>query len=147
LVLFYVAVQSGFKFDEHSRSSESCRLPSSVAVPAIVIPCCRYRSGALNIRDAYTANERCPITDRSFLASLLFYVQHQFEDVYWALHDGWDSVRVALEGSSYLKLPKVLQWFTGNIGLHQIHQVRPNIPNYNLQQCYDEISGFQSVNR
>jgi omega-6 fatty acid desaturase (delta-12 desaturase) len=61
---------------------------------------------------------------------LLFYVQHQFEDVYWARHDGWDSVRVALEGSSYLKLPKVLQWFTGNIGLHQIHQVRPNIANY-----------------
>jgi acyl-lipid omega-6 desaturase (Delta-12 desaturase) len=76
---------------------------------------------------------------------LLFYVQHQFEDVYWARHDGWDSVRVALEGSSYLKLPKVLQWFTGNIGLHHIHHVRPNIPNYNLQQCYDEISGFQSV--
>jgi omega-6 fatty acid desaturase (delta-12 desaturase) len=76
---------------------------------------------------------------------LLFYVQHQFEDVYWARHDGWDPVRVALQGSSYLKLPKVLQWFTGNIGLHHIHHVRPNIPNYNLQQCYDAIPAFQSV--
>jgi acyl-lipid omega-6 desaturase (Delta-12 desaturase) len=54
-------------------------------------------------------------------------------------------LRVALEGSSYLKLPKVLQWFTGNIGLHHIHHVRPNIPNYNLQQCYDAIPAFQAA--
>ena len=74
---------------------------------------------------------------------LLFYVQHQFEDVYWARHDSWDPMRVALEGSSYLKLPKILQWFTGNIGLHHIHHVRPNIPNYNLQQCYDEVPAFR----
>jgi omega-6 fatty acid desaturase (delta-12 desaturase) len=52
---------------------------------------------------------------------------------------------VALEGSSYFKLPKVLQWFSGNIGLHHIHHVRPNIPNYNLQQCYDDIPAFQAV--
>jgi acyl-lipid omega-6 desaturase (Delta-12 desaturase) len=76
---------------------------------------------------------------------LLFYVQHQFEDVYWARHDIWDPMRVALEGSSYLKLPKVLQWFTGNIGLHHIHHVRPNIPNYNLQQCYENVTAFQAV--
>jgi acyl-lipid omega-6 desaturase (Delta-12 desaturase) len=76
---------------------------------------------------------------------LLFYVQHQFEDVYWARHDIWDPMQVALEGSSYLKLPKVLQWFTGNIGLHHIHHVRPNIPNYNLQQCYEDVTAFQAV--
>jgi omega-6 fatty acid desaturase (delta-12 desaturase) len=45
-----------------------------------------------------------------------------------------------------LKLPKILQWFTGNIGLHHIHHVRPSIPNYNLQQCYDDIPAFQAVN-
>ena len=54
-------------------------------------------------------------------------------------------MRVALEGSSYFKLPKILQWFTGNIGLHHIHHVRPSIPNYNLQQCHDEIPAFQTV--
>jgi omega-6 fatty acid desaturase (delta-12 desaturase) len=54
-------------------------------------------------------------------------------------------MKVALEGSSYFKLPKILQWFTGNIGLHHIHHVRPNIPNYNLQQCHDEIPAFQAV--
>ena len=76
---------------------------------------------------------------------LLFYVQHQFENVYWARHDSWDPMRVALEGSSYLKLPKVLQWVTGNINLHHIHHVRPNIPNYNLQRCYAEIPAFHQV--
>jgi omega-6 fatty acid desaturase (delta-12 desaturase) len=76
---------------------------------------------------------------------LLFYIQHQFENAYWARHKVWDPVRVALEGSSYLKLPKVVQWFTGNINLHHIHHVRPNIPNYNLQQCHDDVPAFQAV--
>jgi len=75
----------------------------------------------------------------------LFYLQHQFENVYWARHASWDPLRVALEGSSYLKLPKVLQWFTGNIGLHHIHHARPTIPNYYLQQCCDETPLFQTV--
>jgi omega-6 fatty acid desaturase (delta-12 desaturase) len=75
----------------------------------------------------------------------LFYVQHQFENVYWARHNVWDPLRVALEGSSYLKLPKTLQWFSGNISLHHIHHVRPNIPNYNLQQCYDDVPAFQAI--
>jgi len=48
-------------------------------------------------------------------------------------------------GSSYFKLPKVLQWFTGNIGLHHIHHVRPTIPNYNLQRCYNEVPALQAV--
>jgi omega-6 fatty acid desaturase (delta-12 desaturase) len=75
----------------------------------------------------------------------LFYIQHQFEDVYWIRHESWDPLRVALEGSSYFKLPRILQWLTGNIGFHHIHHVRPNIPNYNLQQCHDEIPVFQKV--
>ncbi|HTN72484.1 MAG TPA: fatty acid desaturase [Methylomirabilota bacterium] len=75
----------------------------------------------------------------------LFYIQHQFENAYWVRHESWDPLKVALEGSSYFKLPKILQWFTGNIGLHHIHHVRPSIPNYNLQQCHDEIPPFQVV--
>jgi omega-6 fatty acid desaturase (delta-12 desaturase) len=75
----------------------------------------------------------------------LFYVQHQFEGVYWARHENWDSMRVALEGSSYYRLPGVLQWFTGNIGLHHVHHVRPRIPNYHLQQCCDGIPALQAV--
>jgi omega-6 fatty acid desaturase (delta-12 desaturase) len=75
----------------------------------------------------------------------LFYIQHQFEGVYWARQDEWDMIRSALEGSSYYKLPKVLQWCTGNIGLHHIHHLRPRVPNYRLQQCYDDIPALQAV--
>ncbi len=75
----------------------------------------------------------------------LFYVQHQYEGVYWARHDEWDPLRAALEGSSYYKLPKVLQWITGSIGLHHIHHVQPKIPNYHLQQCQDDVAEFQQI--
>jgi omega-6 fatty acid desaturase (delta-12 desaturase) len=73
----------------------------------------------------------------------LFYVQHQYDGVYWARHNEWDPIQAALEGSSYYKLPKILQWFSGNIGLHHIHHLRPRIPNYNLQQCQDETPALQ----
>jgi len=75
----------------------------------------------------------------------LFYVQHDFEGVYWARHKEWDQMRAALEGCSYYKLPKILQWITGNIGLHHIHHIRPRIPNYNLQQCYDDTPALQKI--
>jgi omega-6 fatty acid desaturase (delta-12 desaturase) len=75
----------------------------------------------------------------------LFYVQHQFEGVYWAHQDEWDPARAAMDGSSYYKLPKVLQWFTGNIGLHHVHHVLPRIPNYRLQECYDSSPEMQKV--
>jgi len=65
--------------------------------------------------------------------------------VYWARHRDWDPMKSALEGSSYYKLPKVLQWITGNIGLHHIHHFRPRVPNYNLQACYDGEPLFQAV--
>lgn len=75
----------------------------------------------------------------------LFYVQHQFEGVYWARHDTWNRLKAALEGSSYYKLPALLRWFTGNIGLHHIHHVQQRIPNYNLQQCYDDVPALRNV--
>jgi acyl-lipid omega-6 desaturase (Delta-12 desaturase) len=75
----------------------------------------------------------------------LFYVQHQFDDVYWSRHDTWDPWRAALAGSSYYKLPKVLQWFTGSIGLHHIHHVQPRIPSYALQDCQDHVPALQEV--
>jgi len=87
----------------------------------------------------------CVIAIAGSLGLWLFYLQHQFESVYWARHESWDPVRVALEGSSDLKLPKILQWFTGNIGLHHIHHARPTIPNYNLQRCYDNVPACQAV--
>lgn len=85
----------------------------------------------------------------AFIAGLggiwMFYIQHQFEGTYWESHDDWDYATAALRGSSYFKLPKVLQWFTGNIGLHHIHHLSSRIPNYALQQCLDENPTFQDV--
>lgn len=75
----------------------------------------------------------------------MFYVQHQFEDVYWERGDEWDYTRAALEGSSYYKLPKVLQWFTGNIGFHHIHHLSSRIPNYNLERCHNSHPIFTRV--
>jgi omega-6 fatty acid desaturase (delta-12 desaturase) len=66
----------------------------------------------------------------------LFYVQHQFEDAYWEHGDEWDYTAAALQGSSFYKLPKILQWFSGNIGYHHIHHLSPRIPNYNLERCH-----------
>jgi omega-6 fatty acid desaturase (delta-12 desaturase) len=75
----------------------------------------------------------------------LFYVQHQFEDAYWERGDEWDYTAAALKGSSYYKLPAILQWFSGNIGFHHIHHLSPRIPNYNLERCHKSHPLFQSV--
>jgi acyl-lipid omega-6 desaturase (Delta-12 desaturase) len=75
----------------------------------------------------------------------LFYVQHQFEGVNWQRHGQWDYTVAALEGSSFYKLPKLLQWFSGNVGFHHIHHLSPRIPNYNLEKCHNEDLRFQSV--
>jgi acyl-lipid omega-6 desaturase (Delta-12 desaturase) len=75
----------------------------------------------------------------------LFYVQHQFEDVYWQPHERWSYAESALRGSSYLKLPPLLQFFTGNIGLHHVHHLSARIPNYNLQRAHDENPVFHDV--
>jgi acyl-lipid omega-6 desaturase (Delta-12 desaturase) len=75
----------------------------------------------------------------------LFYVQHQYEDVYWERHAEWSFAAAALQGSSYLKLPRVLQFFTGNIGLHHVHHMSSQIPNYNLQRAHDEVPAFHSA--
>lgn len=68
----------------------------------------------------------------------LFYIQHQFEEAYWEPHATWDFTAAALEGSSHFKLPRILRWCTGNIGLHHVHHWAPRIPNYRLQTCHDE---------
>jgi len=75
----------------------------------------------------------------------LFYVQHQFEGVYWERGDQWDYATAALKGSSFYKLPKVLQWFSGSIGYHHIHHLSPRIPNYHLEKCHKAEPLFQKV--
>jgi omega-6 fatty acid desaturase (delta-12 desaturase) len=75
----------------------------------------------------------------------LFYVQHQFEDSYWARTGSWCYTEAALKGSSFYKLPRILQWFSGNIGFHHIHHLSPRIPNYYLQRCHEANPLFATI--
>ena len=76
----------------------------------------------------------------------LFYIQHQFEDTMWDKEQDWDRKSAALYGSSYYALPRVLQWFTGNIGIHHVHHLCSAIPNYRLQECLDDAPALKSIN-
>lgn len=76
------------------------------------------------------------------VAIWLFYVQHQFEETYWEKHQEWEYIPACLQGSSFYKLPKILQWFSGNIGFHHIHHLSPRIPNYYLEPCHREHSNL-----
>jgi acyl-lipid omega-6 desaturase (Delta-12 desaturase) len=84
-----------------------------------------------------------------FFASMggiyLFYLQHQYDDVIWTRQKDWDYKKMALEGSSFFKLPGLLRWFTGNIGFHHVHHLGPTIPNYNLPKAHKENPIFQEV--
>ncbi|HPF62210.1 MAG: fatty acid desaturase [Gemmatimonadetes bacterium] len=75
----------------------------------------------------------------------LFYVQHQYEDTYWRYREAWNYYAAGLEGASHLVMPRFLQWCTANIGLHHIHHVASRIPNYRLQQAFDENPILQRV--
>jgi omega-6 fatty acid desaturase (delta-12 desaturase) len=111
---------------------------TNIAILAIII----LASQTIGLR-AYLLIQVPVMSLAAAIGVWLFYVQHQFEGVSWARQEDWDPVRAALADSSYYRLPKVLQWFTGNIGLHHIHHLRPRIPNYNLQKCYEEIPELQ----
>jgi omega-6 fatty acid desaturase (delta-12 desaturase) len=77
------------------------------------------------------------------IGTWMFYIQHQYEDAYWQSQGSWDFTRSALEGSSYYRLPPLLQWFTGNIGFHHIHHLNSRIPNYHLPACYAAEPAFR----
>lgn len=77
----------------------------------------------------------------------LFYVQHQFEESYWQYNDKWEYFKAGIKGSSYYALPKVLQWFTANIGIHHLHHLDHLIPNYRLQECMDNHPELRAVNK
>ena len=85
-----------------------------------------------------------------FLAQIagvwLFYVQHQFEGVYWKRSDEWNFVAASLEGGSFYKLPRILRWFSGSIGYHHVHHLNSRIPNYKLAKCQDAIPALQQTN-
>jgi acyl-lipid omega-6 desaturase (Delta-12 desaturase) len=65
----------------------------------------------------------------------LFYVQHQFENTFWAADKAWNLHDAALRGSSHYDLPIVLRWFTANIGVHHVHHLCSRIPFYRLPRA------------
>ncbi len=75
----------------------------------------------------------------------LFSIQHRFEQAIWSRQAAWHPVSAALGGTSYLELPRLLQWFTGNIGFHHVHHLNSRIPNYRLEACHAENPAFQSA--
>jgi omega-6 fatty acid desaturase (delta-12 desaturase) len=94
---------------------------------------------------AYLLIQLGVVTGAAAAGVWLFYVQHQFEGVYWERREDWDYCTAALKGSSFYQLPKVLQWFSGNIGFHHIHHLSPRIPNYYLEKCHRAEPLFQAV--
>jgi acyl-lipid omega-6 desaturase (Delta-12 desaturase) len=87
-----------------------------------------------------------PVIIFAHIAGLwLFYIQHQFDETSWVRDPSWDYKTAAIKNCSFLKLPSVLQWFTGNIGFHHVHHLSPRIPNYNLEKCHFENEIFSEV--
>jgi omega-6 fatty acid desaturase (delta-12 desaturase) len=138
--VFIFLISYRFFLPKAKRSHRYSVLVTNLALVAIVI------TASLTIGLRTYVLIQLPVILLADLAGIwLFYVQHHFAGVYWARHDVWDSWQAALKGSSYYRLPAVLQWFSGNIGLHHIHHVRPRIPNYALQRCYDAVPAMQAV--
>ena len=75
----------------------------------------------------------------SIIGVWLFSVQHRFESSCWWTEADWTPAQAAIHGSSYLKLPALLQWFTGNIGFHHVHHLMPRVANYRLQACHEAL--------
>jgi omega-6 fatty acid desaturase (delta-12 desaturase) len=82
------------------------------------------------------------IVPASVVGVWLFSLQHHFDGTHWARHVQWDPVDAALRGSSFLRLPRLLQWVTGNIGFHHVHHASPRVPNYRLEACHGAHPGF-----
>jgi len=85
------------------------------------------------------------VVPASIAGVVLFSLQHHFEGAHWARHEDWDPVAAALGGSSFLRLPRVLQWFTGSIGFHHVHHLAPRVPNYHLEACHDAHPAFATA--
>ncbi|PAB58779.1 fatty acid desaturase [Anaeromicrobium sediminis] len=94
---------------------------------------------------SYLIAQLLVIAFASSMGVWLFYIQHQFEEVYWMDNEKWNFVDAALSGSTFYKLPLVLEWITGYIGYHHIHHLNAKIPNYHLKECYKGKSELREV--
>ena len=146
IVLFVLAPMLLFLVIERlPKGKGGTRERLSVHITNLLILCVAVGLSRLMGWKAYLIIQTALIMIAGSAGVWLFYVQHQFEDVYWERREQWDYVKAALQGSSFYKLPKILQWFSGNIGFHHIHHLSPRIPNYHLEKCHQAEPLFQSV--
>lgn len=128
-----------YRFPIHKQKKRERRsiLHTNIALAALIVG-----MGLLIGFREFAILQLSVLTITTIVGVWLFYVQHQYEGVYWQKHENWDYATAAVEGSSFYNLPTVLHWFTGNIGYHHIHHLSPRIPNYNLKACHAEINMF-----
>ena len=138
--LFIFLIKQRFPKTEASTRERHSVYWTNLAILGVAIALCRAFGLA-----AYLLLQLIVLAVAGSAGVWLFYVQHQFEGVYWGRGKEWDYTTAALQGSSFYKLPKVLQWFSGNIGFHHIHHLSPRIPNYHLEKCHESEPLFQSV--
>jgi omega-6 fatty acid desaturase (delta-12 desaturase) len=145
-VLFVIAPLYVFLFRQRFASSTaSARERHSVWWMNFALLCVAVSMSWLFGFGSYLLLQSVALTVAGASGIWLFYIQHQFEDAYWERDEDWDYTAAALQGSSYYKLPPVLQWLSGNIGFHHIHHLSPKIPNYYLERVYKENPMFQNV--
>jgi omega-6 fatty acid desaturase (delta-12 desaturase) len=139
IVLFAILHRLPYRHSEKKREQHSV-IWTNLALLGIVI--------VMSLTVGFKAYVTVQLPILAISASIgvwLFYVQHQYENTYWERHEDWDYATAALYGSSFYKLPKVLQWLTGNIGFHHIHHLSPRIPNYKLETCHNEQPIFSEI--
>ncbi len=146
VVLFVVAPLYLFVLEQRLPSSESDRRERlSVWWTNLAILCVAVGLSRVFGIAAYVLIQLIVMAVGGGIGVWMFYVQHQFENAYWERGDNWEYMAAALQGSSFYKLPKIMQWFSGNIGFHHIHHLSARIPNYNLQKCHEADPLFQQV--
>ena len=139
-IVFFIAHRFPLKTKPGEKRARASVYWTNLAIAAVVL----VLGAIIGYKQFFLV--QLPITIiSSTLGVYLFFVQHQFEDTYWRYHPEWDYKTAALEGASYFKLPKLLQWFTGNIGFHHVHHLSPLIPNYMLEKAHNENLIFHSV--
>ncbi len=136
--LFYFLISSRFPRRNTTNLARRSVLHTNLALAAIIF----LASMTIGLK-AYLMIQLPIVMFAGTAGAWLFYVQHQFEGVYWECTPRWNYATQALEGSSFYKLPRILQWFSGNIGFHHVHHLSPRIPNYFLERCHHEQPLFR----
>lgn len=146
LVILAIAPLVMFLFEHRVPSSRAnARERSSVWLTTLCLLCVGVGLSAIFGFLSYLIIQLTILAVAGGVGVWLFYSQHQFEDAYWERGENWRYDDAALKGSAFLKLPRLLQWFTGNIGFHHIHHLNSRIPNYNLQACHESHPLFAGV--